>query len=123
MADDVHELGDAKVGKKVVNGVQMFSSFVKNLLGPQIRAHPRLMRTKIMIHDDQRNDVAQAVDEILNDTTTNGYVDGVAVHWYGDRNSNPDVLSQTHSKHPSKFILMTEVFFSFKMFFVIIKKL
>lgn len=36
------------------------------------------------------------------------YVDGLAVHWYGDRYREPTVFDQSVEKFPRKFIISTE---------------
>ena len=36
------------------------------------------------------------------------YIDGLAVHWYGDRYQNPSPFDETVLKFPGKFILASE---------------
>ena len=53
----------------------MYSDFIKNYLGPELRAfNPDL---KIMMHDDQRVHLKKWTDTILGDPEAAQYVDGV----------------------------------------------
>ncbi|KAG7159117.1 Lysosomal acid glucosylceramidase-like 5 [Homarus americanus] len=45
---------------------------------------------------------------VLNDTTAAQYVDGIAIHWYGDNFSPASLLEETHDLFPDFFILGTE---------------
>ncbi len=44
--------------------------------------------------------------QILNDANASTYVSGVGIHWY--HGNDMSVLSQTHTNHPTKFLLATE---------------
>lgn len=37
-----------------------------------------------------------------------GYLDGIAVHYYGDTFSSPNILSNFSEMYPGKFVLATE---------------
>lgn len=82
----------------------MERQFVKHLLGPAIRGNPVTKDLKIMINDDQRFELPHRPGEILNDTATAHFVDGIAVHWYEDFLFDANVLTQTHDQHPDKLV-------------------
>jgi glucosylceramidase len=44
----------------------------------------------------------------LANAVANGYVSGIAVHWYQNFIAPPSVLTTTHEKFPDRFILATE---------------
>jgi O-glycosyl hydrolase len=44
----------------------------------------------------------------LGDPDANKVVDGIALHWYGDGNTLPSLLTEIHEKFPDKFLLYTE---------------
>ncbi|KAK7085855.1 hypothetical protein SK128_008436 [Halocaridina rubra] len=62
----------------------------------------------LMIMDDQRYELPHWAEVVLNDSVAEQYVDGIALHWYGNPLSNPDRLNQTHDLFPTRFILGTE---------------
>ena len=47
--------------------------------------------------------------QIFYDESASGYIDGIALHWYFDEVCFAKRLTQTHERHPNKFILATEV--------------
>ena len=47
--------------------------------------------------------------QVLADPEAAKYVDGIGIHWYADGNVNTSVLDTTHTNHPDKFMLYTEV--------------
>uniref|UniRef100_A0A914DQN0 Glucosylceramidase n=1 Tax=Acrobeloides nanus TaxID=290746 RepID=A0A914DQN0_9BILA len=61
-----------------------------------------------MVMDDQRQYLEQFADDVLGDPDANKVVDGVALHWYGDGNTLPSLLTKIHEKFPDKFLLYTE---------------
>lgn len=61
-----------------------------------------------MILDDQRVFLPWYIVRALNNNRTREYIDGIAVHWYLDEYSSPDLLDQTKRIFPEKFILGTE---------------
>ena len=96
---------------------EMEKIFVKENLGPILRDNDLTKNLKLMIHDDQRTAIKNFSDTILGDPDAAKYVDGIAVHWYGDQVSSPSILSDVHNAHPDKFILATEActYYSGKM--------
>ena len=83
------------------------AEWVRNNLGPTLRAS-RFNATKVMILDDQRFLLPAWADIVLGDPETASFVDGIAVHWYGDPFFPAEALTATHNHHPDKFILNTE---------------
>ncbi|XP_071535763.1 LOW QUALITY PROTEIN: lysosomal acid glucosylceramidase-like [Panulirus ornatus] len=81
--------------------------FVAENLGPTLQAHG-YAQVKLMILDDQRYELPKWAKEVLNDTSAAQYVDGIAIHWYGDSYTSPSRLDETHDLFPDYFILGTE---------------
>lgn len=50
--------------------------------------------------------------QTLSEPEVDKLIDGIAVHWYGDRGVDPNKLSITKERHPRQFILATEVQYS-----------
>ncbi|XP_037073434.1 lysosomal acid glucosylceramidase-like [Pollicipes pollicipes] len=82
-------------------------SWVRDNLGPTLRASA-FNATKVMILDDQREMLPAWADVVLADEETASYVDGIAIHWYGDPFFPASALTATHDRHPNKFLLNTE---------------
>lgn len=103
----------------------MFRDFANRLLGPTLRKNPLTKDIKIIAHDDQRDILAKAADEVRVRTSldhmfrvpfqicnvTDGsedFVDGFGIHWYCT-NCPHELLTEVHSAHSEKFLLATEV--------------
>ncbi|KAK6750033.1 hypothetical protein RB195_002184 [Necator americanus] len=86
----------------------MERDFVKNQLGPALKSSPYAKDLKLMVNDDQRYNLPEWADTILNDTEAAKYVSGIAVHWYEDLEVPAAVLTTTHQRHPDYFILASE---------------
>ncbi|KAJ7318921.1 hypothetical protein OS493_036793 [Desmophyllum pertusum] len=86
---------------------EMERDFIKEDLGPTL-AKFGYSDVKVMMLDDYRNFVESWADTILGDNQTAKYVSGIAVHWYNEGQTAPDVLTATHKKFPNHFILNTE---------------
>ncbi|XP_076388302.1 lysosomal acid glucosylceramidase-like isoform X1 [Megachile rotundata] len=82
------------------------ATWVADYLGPTLAASGH--GTEILALDDQRIELPWAVDSMFNNEKAKDYISGVAVHWYADFISSPQVLDKTHNNHPDKFILLTE---------------
>jgi len=82
--------------------------FVKTHLGPQLEAsaHPE---TKILVYDQNRDELSRWTSTILGDPEAAAYVFGTAVHWYS---STVDVYAQdfdeVHARFPDFDIIHTE---------------
>lgn len=85
------------------------AAFFKLDFGPIFRQdHPDVL---IMAFDDQRAQLFDWAQTLLNDPEVAEYVDGLAMHWYSDMEdiyNNFDKMNQTHNAFPQKFILATE---------------
>ncbi|XP_052751899.1 lysosomal acid glucosylceramidase-like isoform X2 [Galleria mellonella] len=87
---------------------QKMGRWIANNFGPTIR-NSSFSNIKIIAGDDQRfslilwyNIVIQEVPE------ADKYIDGLAVHFYFDELSPPEILTKATEDHPDKFILATE---------------
>ncbi|GLH08417.1 Glucosylceramidase, partial [Gryllus bimaculatus] len=81
--------------------------WIRDHLGPTL-ARRGYAHLNLMIHDDHRQLLPEWPQRTLNDSLTNSYVSGIAVHWYKDSNTSPELLTQTHDLFPDKFVLYTE---------------
>ncbi|XP_069690964.1 lysosomal acid glucosylceramidase-like [Periplaneta americana] len=63
---------------------------------------------KIMSFEDQRNNLPNWTDIILEDEEAYKYTAGISVHWYFDNTTKSSRLQKTHEHYPDKFILYTE---------------
>ncbi|VIO88727.1 Uncharacterized protein BM_BM6281 [Brugia malayi] len=89
--------------------------FIKNHLGPALRRSEVGRNISLMIMDDQRTQLPIWADVVLKDKEAAQYISGIAVHWYNDF-VPVSQLSETHSRHPNKFIFGTEACTGFKPF-------
>ena len=46
--------------------------------------------------------------QMYEDPDSSQYIDGTAVHWYGDPWNGPERLQMAHDVDPSKFLMYTE---------------
>ena len=84
------------------------SAFIKDHLGPKLKvsAHEQV---KLLIYDQNRDEMEHWTDEILADIETAQYVYGTAVHWYESTNKvNEEVFDRVHNKFPEFSIIHTE---------------
>jgi glucosylceramidase len=93
--------------------------FLKDYLGPQMRRdHPDL---RIFVHDGQKfHDVpiltrvqaiiaaAGGLSPNAGGSSSSGFIDGVAFHWYGNNLKNYQYLAELHDKYPALPLLATE---------------
>uniref|UniRef100_A0A914CSS0 Glucosylceramidase n=1 Tax=Acrobeloides nanus TaxID=290746 RepID=A0A914CSS0_9BILA len=86
----------------------MERDFAKGMWGPLLRATPTTRNLKLMMMDDNRVNAEEFADTVYGDSEANHYVDGMAVHWYYDGKTAPEVFTQIHEKYPNKFIMYTE---------------
>lgn len=84
------------------------SSFIKDHLGPKLKASAH-KDVKLLIYDQNRDEMEHWTDEILGDKATSEYVYGTAVHWYESSNQvNEEVFDRVHEKFPEFSIIHTE---------------
>ncbi|XP_037093999.1 lysosomal acid glucosylceramidase-like [Pollicipes pollicipes] len=83
-------------------------TWVRDNLGPTLRASADFNETMVMILDDQRSLLPDWADTVLADEAAAAFVAGIAVHWYRDLDTPASVLTDTHNNHPDKFLLATE---------------
>uniref|UniRef100_A0A915Q653 Glucosylceramidase n=1 Tax=Setaria digitata TaxID=48799 RepID=A0A915Q653_9BILA len=81
--------------------------FVKYHLGPTLRRSEVGRNISLIIMDDQRSQLPIWADVVLKDKEAAQYVSGIGVHWYVDF-VPASQLSETHNRHPDKFIIGTE---------------
>lgn len=82
--------------------------FIKKHLGPKLKSSG-YEATKLLIYDQNRDEMEHWTDEILADKETAQYVYGTAVHWYESTNQvNEDVFDRVHKKFPEFSIIHTE---------------
>lgn len=84
------------------------STFIKEHLGPKLKASSH-EAVKLLIYDQNRDEMEHWTDEILGDEETAAYVYGTAVHWYESTTQvNEDVFDRVHKKFPNFSIIHTE---------------
>lgn len=84
------------------------STFIKEHLGPKLKASAH-EEVKLLIYDQNRDEMEHWTDEILADEETAQYVYGTAVHWYESTfNVNEDAFDRVHEKFPDFSIIHTE---------------
>ena len=84
------------------------STFIREFLGPKLTASDH-EDVKLLIYDQNRDQMEHWTDEILADKATAQYVYGTAVHWYESTNKvNEDVFERVHEKFPNFSIIHTE---------------
>jgi glucosylceramidase len=81
--------------------------FIRDHLGPTLRNAD--LETRILIFDQNRDEVEEWADVILGDPEAARYVWGTAVHWYSSTiDWCGDTLTRVHEKYPSKHLLHSE---------------
>ena len=84
------------------------NEFVKSHLGPALQAHGH-GDVKVLIYDQNRDELEHWTDVILADPETAPFVYGTAVHWYASTvNVFEDALERVHQKFPDFEIINTE---------------
>ena len=83
--------------------------FIKLNLGPTLaKAGLGPDQLKLMIHDNQRQDILNCSRTVLSDPSSAKYVSGIAVHWYGNGEAPVTVLDEVAKEFPNYFILNSE---------------
>ena len=81
--------------------------FVGKHLGPKLRA--QASDIKLLIYDQNRDQLEHWTDVLLNDTKASPYIYGTAIHWYASTvDVFGDVLDRVHQKFPDKDLIHTE---------------
>lgn len=81
--------------------------FVKDHLGPRFEKDG--IEAKILVYDQNRDDVIEWAEEILGDNEAARYIWGTAVHWYSSTFEwYPRELTYVHKKFPDKKLIHTE---------------
>ncbi|XP_014255482.1 glucosylceramidase-like [Cimex lectularius] len=63
---------------------------------------------KIMTLDDQRKYISWWMDIVMLDKEAAKYTSGIALHWYFDSHTSPEMIDEVNRKFPDKFVLYTE---------------
>lgn len=83
--------------------------FIKFDLGPALEAAGYgADKVKLLILDDQRVFLPYWANVVLADAEAAKYISGIAFHWYWNHLRGAHVLTETHKRHPDKFLLATE---------------
>ncbi len=84
------------------------NEFIKQNLAPALKEN-NFDDVKVLIYDQNRDDLEHWADEIFGDPETAGHVYGAAVHWYASTYKVfEDVLERVHQKFPDFAIIHTE---------------
>ena len=84
------------------------NEFIKSHLGPKLAASEH-DEVKLLIYDQNRDEMEHWTDEILGDEDTAPYVYGTAVHWYESTTQvNEETFERVHEKFPDFSIIHTE---------------
>ncbi|XP_063833387.1 lysosomal acid glucosylceramidase-like [Ostrinia nubilalis] len=87
---------------------QGLGTWIAEHLGPMIRNSP-FKDVKILTGDDQRMCVPLWFNLVVSETPAAlDYIDGVAVHFYFDDFTPPEMLTEPLKNYPGKFVLYTE---------------
>lgn len=84
------------------------NDFVKVHLGPALQKSDHA-DTRLLIYDQNRDDLERWTDAILGDQVSAEHVYGVAVHWYASTfKVFEDALERVHTRFPQAAIIQTE---------------
>jgi glucosylceramidase len=87
---------------------QSQKAFIKQQLGPRLH-QAGLKETKLLVFDQNRDQLEEWADTILPDEACAPYVYGIAVHWYESTNKvYEDIFDRVHEKYPDYAIMHTE---------------
>lgn len=88
---------------------KVMRDFIRNELGPTLASFGYgKATTKLIVLEDQRSTLKNWTKALLTLPDMSLYVSGVAVHWYDDATTSPDVLDWVQRKFPLMFLLSTE---------------
>ncbi|XP_072376443.1 putative glucosylceramidase 3 [Diabrotica undecimpunctata] len=83
------------------------SIWIKNYLGPTLR-NSQYSDINILAIDDVRPFLTHAVREIMAEPENREFIDGIAIHWYFDNETNAYMLNEINEEYPEKYMLYTE---------------
>ncbi|XP_063628908.1 putative glucosylceramidase 3 [Cydia splendana] len=88
---------------------QKMGQWIKKNLGPTIKNSSDIRDVKILTVDDQRYTIPMWFNVMVNaDPSVLDWIDGIAVHWYGDMVAPASLLQIATKNYPTKFIIGTE---------------
>lgn len=100
-------LGNGEQWESMIFTPATMRQFVNSYLGPRFEQDS--IFSKILIYDQNRDQVEQWASEILSDKQSAKYIWGTAVHWYSSTVKwYPDELNAVHNHFPEKHIIHTE---------------
>jgi glucosylceramidase len=84
------------------------NDFVKIHLGPKLHAS-NSSATRLLVYDQNRDDMEAWADVILSDAESAKYVYGMAVHWYESTfKVHEEILDKVHDRFPEFPVIHTE---------------
>ncbi len=100
-------LGNSGQWESMIFTPRQMTLFVRDCLGPAFEK--RGIGSKILIFDQNRDEVERWAEAILGDPEAAGYVWGTAVHWYSSTiDWYPEALGAVHERFPDKRLMHTE---------------
>jgi glucosylceramidase len=101
-------LGNGNNWESMLFTKESMNRFLQHHLGPQL-AQSRFASTKLLIFDQNREEVAAWAETILGDRATAPYVWGSAIHWYRSTvHVFPEELEKVHRAFPDRPVINTE---------------
>ncbi|XP_032527861.2 lysosomal acid glucosylceramidase-like [Danaus plexippus] len=84
-----------------------FAKFIREYFGPTIK-NCSVKDMKILAIEDQRYALPLFFTKLQSDTEAMSYVDGISLHFYGDKNTPASTIPRVLKEFPDKFVLYTE---------------
>ncbi|CAH2093714.1 unnamed protein product [Euphydryas editha] len=89
------------------------AKFLEQNLGPTIR-NCSVKNIQILGVEDQRYAIPLMFDQLTEYSDAIKYIDGIALHYYGDKTTPPSIVAKTLKNYPDKFVISTEACTAFK---------
>lgn len=100
-------LGNGEQWESMIFTPDSMRDFIRDHLGPELAKNS--WDTKILIFDQNRDEVEEWADVILSDPEAAKFIWGTAVHWYSSTiDWLPEALNSVHQKFPDKHLLHSE---------------
>jgi glucosylceramidase len=100
-------LGNGGNWESMIYSPETMRDFLKDHLGPRFEADG--IDAKILVYDQNRDEVEEWIDVVLGDPDAARYAWGTAVHWYSSTVEwYPEALNAVHERYPDKPIVHTE---------------